>query len=129
MIVVDTNVIAYLLIRGDKSEASDRLQQMDSDWVAPHLWQDEFLNILCTYERNGLLDATVAAEILKDALTLMDGMAYDIPPNQVLSAARRTGCSGYESQFIALAEELGVKFYTNDRKILTACPGLAFAPE
>ncbi len=29
MIVVDANVIAYLLIRGERSEAADRLQQSD----------------------------------------------------------------------------------------------------
>lgn len=37
MIVVDTNVIAYLLIRGERSEAMDRLQDLDPDWVAPRL--------------------------------------------------------------------------------------------
>nr|WP_283645820.1 hypothetical protein [Alteromonas macleodii] len=51
MIVVDTNVIAYLLIRGERSAAMDRLQQLDSEWVAPRLWLDEFLNVLCTHER------------------------------------------------------------------------------
>ena len=128
MIVVDTNVIAYLLIRGDRSEAADRLQRTDPDWVAPHLWLDEFLNVLCTYERNQLLNAQEVSELLTDALSLMDGKSYDIPPHQILSVSRRTGCSGYDSQYIALAEELGVKLYTNDKKILAACPGLAAIP-
>lgn len=97
MIVVDTNVIAYLFIRGDRSEASERLQQADSHWIAPHLWLDEFINVLCTYERNGILNARDIADILADALLLMDGNSYDVPPNQVLSVARRTGCSAYDS--------------------------------
>ncbi len=128
MIVVDTNVIAYLLFRGDKSEASERLQQADPDWVAPHLWLDEFLNVLCTYERNGLITAQEAAGLLADALSLMDGKSYDIPPHRVLPVARRTGCSGYDSQYIALAEDLGVKLYTHDRRILDTCPELAVMP-
>ncbi len=128
MIVVDTNVIGYLLIRGERSEAVGRLQQRDSDWVAPHLWLDEFLNVLCTYERQGLLGSREVSELAADAVALMDGNSYEIPPNQVLSVARRTGCSGYDSQFIALAEELGVQLYTSDKKILAACPGLAVMP-
>lgn len=128
MIVVDTDVIAYLLIRGEGSEAAERLQQTDPDWVAPHLWLDEFLNVLCTYERNGLLSAQEVSNLLADALLLMDGKSYDIPPHRVLSVARRTGCSGYDSQSIALAEELGTLLYTHDRRILAACPGLAVMP-
>jgi len=128
MIVVDTNIIAYLLIRGGGSEASERLQQSDPDWVAPRLWMDEFLNVLCTYERNGLLSARDATNLIGDAQLLMDGKSYDVPPHRVLSVARRTGCSGYDSQYITLAEELGVNLYTNDRKILAACPELAVMP-
>lgn len=128
MIVVDTNVIAYLLLRGDHSEASERLYKVDPDWVAPRLWSDEFLNVLCTYERNGLLDAQDAANILADSLLLMDGKSYDIPPHRTLSTARRSGCSGYDSQYIALAEELGIKLYTHNKRILVACPGLAVTP-
>jgi len=42
--------------------------------------------------------------------------------------ARRTGCSGYDSQYIALAEDLGLTLYTWDRQILDRCPQLAIAP-
>ena len=128
MIVVDANVIAYLLIRGEKSEAADRLLATDPDWAAPHLWLDELLNVLCTYERNGFLEASEVSGLLADALSLMEGRSYTIPPHRVLSVARRTGCSGYDSQYIALAEDLGVPLYTNDRKMLAACPELAAMP-
>lgn len=128
MIVVDTNVIAYLLLRGEQSEASDRLYQADPDWIAPRLWLDEFLNVLCTYERNGLIEAEDAANLLADSVLLMDGKSYDISPDRVLSTARRTGCSGYDSQFIALAQELEIELYTHDKKILLACPDLAAVP-
>ena len=129
MIVVDTNVIAYLLIRGDRSVAMDRLQAHDSEWIAPRLWLDEFLNVLSTYERNGSLRADETIELLEDALALMDGSSYEVPPERVLAVARRTGCSGYDSQYVTLAEDLGVKLYTCDGGILKKCPGVAFLPE
>lgn len=77
MIVVDTNVISYLLIRGDRSEAIDRLLESDSEWVAPRLWLDEFLNVLATYERLGKLEPEDGSPILRDALSLMQDASYE----------------------------------------------------
>jgi predicted nucleic acid-binding protein len=71
MIVVDANVIAYLLMRGERSEAMDRLQDFDPEWAAPRLWLDEVLNVLCTYERNGGIGSDQAVKILENALALM----------------------------------------------------------
>ena len=129
MIVVDTNVISYLLIRGDRSEAIDRLLESDSEWVAPRLWLDEFLNVLATYERLGKLEPEDGSPILRDALSLMQDASYEVSPERVLAVARRTGCSAYDSQYIALAEDLGLKLYTCDQKVLKNCPGLAIEPK
>lgn len=128
MIVVDTNVITYLLLRGEHSEAMDRLLEQDADWVAPRLWLDEFLNVLCTYERNGGFSSSQALELLEDALALMEGASYEVIPERVLGVARRTGCSGYDSQYVALAEDLGLKLYTCDNGILQKCPDIAIKP-
>lgn len=129
MIVVDTNIIAYFLIRGDRSNDIDRLYQKDNAWIAPRLWIDEFLNVLATYERVGRLAPEAANPILDDGLGLMEGSTYEIPPDRVLSVARRTSCSAYDSQYIALAEDRGLKLYTCDRRIVAACPSIAVDPK
>jgi predicted nucleic acid-binding protein len=128
VIVVDTAVIAYLLIAGDRSEAADRLWQADPEWIAPRLWLDEFLNVLATTERHGWLDSRLAAGLLDDAVDLLLDGTFEVRSERVLAVARRTGCSGYDSQYIALAEDLGVPLYTWDRQILSRCPQLAIAP-
>jgi predicted nucleic acid-binding protein len=129
MIVVDANVISYLLIRGERSEAMDRLQKLDPDWIAPKLWLDEFLNVLCTYERTGGLTREQSVELLEDAVALMDGASYDLPPERVLTVARQTNCSAYDSQYIALAQDLGLKLYTCDKRVISKCPGIALMPD
>ena len=129
MIVVDANVISYLLIRGERSEAMDRLQKLDPDWIAPKLWLDEFLNVLCTYERTGGLTREQSVELLEDAVALMDGASYDLPPERVLTVARQTNCSAYDSQYIALAQDLGLKLYTYDKRVISKCPGIALMPD
>ena len=78
MIVVDTNVIAYLLIPGKRTQASERLLKVDPEWVAPALWLDEFTNILCNYERNGLLSPAQSVGILENALALLHIKSDDV---------------------------------------------------
>ena len=99
------------------------------EWAAPRLWLDEFSSVLSTYERNGLLSTEEVTPILNDALKLMQESSYEVPPERVLAVARRTGCSAYDSQYVALAEDLGAKLYTCDRRILANCKGLAVEPK
>jgi predicted nucleic acid-binding protein len=40
MIVVDTNILAFLFIQGDHSASVEGLYKKDSNWVAPTLWKD-----------------------------------------------------------------------------------------
>lgn len=42
--------------------------------------------------------------------------------------SRRTGCSAYDSQYVCLAEDLGLDLFTYDREILSKCPGIAAKP-
>ena len=129
MIVVDTNVIAYLLMRNDDHvEAVDNLLLAHPEWIAPRLWEDEFVNLLATCERRKLLSPAQAATLLADAATLMEGASYDVAPLRSLAVTRRIGCTGYDSQFIALAEDLGVPLYTFDEQILAQAGDLARIP-
>ncbi len=129
MIVVDTNILAYFMIRGEYSEVVDRLYASDSDWIAPCLWLDEFLNVLATTERNGKLSSFEADAILSDATELMSDCSYDVPAYRILSTARRTGCTAYDSQYLALAEDLGLQLYTFDKRLIERSDGLAIKPE
>lgn len=56
MIVVDTNVIAYLMINGEFTDRAKKVFMKDPEWVAPVLWKYEFLNILATLVNTGRAD-------------------------------------------------------------------------
>ena len=129
MIVVDTNVIAYLLIEGEFTQPVTRLREKYSEWVAPRLWLDEFLNVLATFERQALMTSQLADHTLALACELMEGQSYDLPAQRTLATARRTSCSAYDSQYICLAEDLGLKLFTYDTKILANCSDIAIRPE
>lgn len=122
MIVIDTNVIAYLFIPGPYSENAELLQQQEPDWVAPYLWRSEFRNILATYLRKKIINYSVALQIIDEAEQLMDGNEYKTSSEAVLSLAHHSKCSAYDCEFVCLAQELNIPLVTADKKILTEFP-------
>ena len=55
MVVVDTNILAYLLIEGDRTRDAHALYSKDADWKSEAFVLIEFSNILATYLRSGAL--------------------------------------------------------------------------
>lgn len=125
MIVVDTNTIAYLYLPTPGTPNAERLLELDSAWIAPMLWRSEFRNILALYERKDIVDFTTACQIQNKAEALMAGGEYEVDSLSVLSAAKESGCSAYDSEFVALAQSLGKPLITADKKLLRAFPNVA----
>lgn len=117
MIVADTNALAYLLIEGDRTAEVQALYEMDPDWIAPRLWEFEFLNILATYSRANHLRTTTANRIWSNASSLMTGRAYEVEGSDVLAVASRLNISAYDAQFVCLAEQINVPLITEDRAL------------
>ena len=126
MIVVDTNVIASLLLpTSAHTEAAMALLEIDRDWAAPVLWRSEFCNLLATGVRNEWMSREQADEVLCRAEEVMDGGEFQVPTLEVLRTAVASRCTAYDSEFVVLANDLQVKLVTLDRAILAAFPDLA----
>lgn len=118
MIVVDTNIIAYLFIPGDYTVQAKKLFKDDPDWIAPLLWRSEFRNVLALYLRLGHLSIQQCIQYMQEAEFLMRGKEYHISSFEVLKLASQSGCSAYDCEFIALAKDQNVSLITADKKIL-----------
>lgn len=125
MIVVDTNVIAYRWLPGDRTGAADRLWTRDPEWCAPLLWRSEFRSAVVGYLRRRLLDSETALQILETAEAQMRGREYAPRSADVLRTAAESTCSAYDCEFVALARALGVPLVTTDAQILREFPGTA----
>lgn len=125
MIVVDTNIIAYLLLTGERSGLSERLLKHDPEWIAPRLWRSEFRNVLTLYLRKNLLGIRDSLEIMEAAEQLMSDSEFEVPSAQVLQLADESGCSAYDCEFVALARYFRVPLATSDGALLRAFPGTA----
>ncbi len=127
MIVVDTQVLAYLYLPGDFTTSAEALLQRDADWAAPVLWRSEFRNILAGYLRRGSLTFTQALALQAEAQALLSGREHDVDSAQVLALVRDTTCSAYDCEFVALADPLNVPLQTMDGKLLQAFPRRAIS--
>ena len=142
MIVVDTNVIAYLLLQGEHNQQAEVVFSTDSEWVAPYLWRSEFRSVLTLYIRQGYVSLDDAKQIIQAAEVLMQGKEYETQSKQILDLIQvstdssRCGnefrirvlkCSAYDCEYVALAQQLRVKLVTGDRKILSEFPSTAIS--
>jgi len=125
MIVVDTNIIAYRLIEGEKTDLACEVERKDGTWVAPPLWRHEFLNVLATSTKAGLLDMELACAIWRDAQGMLAEGERDAPWEAALRCAVDGRVSAYDAQYIALARSLGVRCVTEDSRLLKAFPAIA----
>ncbi len=122
MIVVDTNVVAYLYLPGEYTARAEALLQRDSAWAAPSLWKSEFRNILAGYLRRGAIRFDQVVALQEEAESLLSGSEFEVSSIDVLELVRDSDCSAYDCEFVALAKRLEIKLMTLDRKLLRAFP-------
>ena len=122
MIVVDSNVVAYLYLPGEHTAAAEQLLEREPEWAAPVLWRSEFRNILAGYLRRRMLTFEQACSLQTEAEALLAGSEFDVESQVVLELLRDSDCSAYDCEFIALAKRLETKLVTVDEKLLRAFP-------
>jgi len=128
VIVVDVNVMAYLLIDGEHTCASEAVLECDPEWAAPLLWRSEWRSVLAGYLRRGELDRAAALERLDAAKDLVSGREYLVDGALVMDLVERSACSAYDCEYVALAETLDVPLVTTDRLVLSGFPERAVSP-
>ena len=129
MIVVDTNIIAYLLINGEFTSLAETVYQKDSDWIVPYLWRSELRNILALYLRKKLISIDEAINIISLGELLLLEKECEVKSDLVLKLAEMSDLSAYDCEFVALAQSLSIMLVTSDRKIIKAFPECAIHPE
>lgn len=122
MIVVDTNVVAYLLLPSAPTAAAEALLQREPQWAAPLLWRSEFRNLLAGYLRRGTIAFGDALRIQEEAETLLADAEYEVDSASVLRLVHDSDCSAHDCEFVALAERMNTVVVTADAKLLRAFP-------
>lgn len=129
MIVVDTNIIAYLFLSSERSEQAEAALLQDPAWVAPPLWRSELRNILATYLNQNLISLQDSLIIVSEAESLMKNSEYAVASAKVLELVSESGCSAYDCEFVAPALDLKIPLVTVDKKLLAKFPETAISLE
>ena len=118
MIVADTNLIAYFLIKSDFTPDAHAVYQKDYEWIAPLLWRSELRNVLIQSLRHALLSLDEILHVMQRAEGLMRDSSYQMDSSRILQLAANSGCSAYDCEFVVLARDLGVPLVTSDRVVI-----------
>ena len=125
MIVADTNLIAYFHLPGEHTAIAEQVYKKDSAWVAPYLWRSELRNVLTLNVQRKLIDRDLAIDVMERAQELMAENEYIVRSYQVLELSFQSGCTAYDCEFVALANDLEIPLITFDKKICRKFPKIA----
>ena len=127
MIVVDTNVLAYLLIDGERTADARALFSLDADWRSEPFILVEFTNILATAVRVHGLAPTAAATLLSSAERVVRIGTHAVAHHTALEIARRYSVSAYDARFLAVAVQVGARLVTEDARLRRAAPDMTWS--
>ena len=126
MVLVDTNIIAYLMIRGNRTAAAQQLYERDSDWCSEAFVMVEFSNVIATYVRTRALTQAQGTKLLAESQVHLSTL-HSVVNTQALESAMQFGISAYDARFISLAKQLKMKLITEDVKLRVAVPALTMS--
>lgn len=122
MIVVDTNVIAYLWLPGDYTSLAEQALEKDSHWIAPYLWRSEFRNVLAGFIRRGQISLNKSLSVMEQAENQMRGDEFHVSSEVILRLVKKSLCASYDCEFVALARQMDSILVTTDKQILREFP-------
>lgn len=123
MIVVDTNLIAYAVLPGERTKAALALAERDPEWIAPALWRRELRNVLATLMRVRRLSLGHALAAFAAAEELVTDATVEPSTEECLRLAAQGRVSAWDAEFVFVAEAVGLPLVTADRRLARAFPG------
>ncbi len=128
MIVADSNLIAYLLIPGDKTVIADQVFLKDAEWVVPLICKSELRNILTLYMRHENMPLHQAQSSIEKAEELWRDHEYSVPSMDVLELTHQHKITAYDAEFVVLAQNMDIPLVTFDKAVKKTFPKTAIDP-
>ena len=123
MIVVDTNLVAYAVLPGERTADALRLAERDPEWVAPAVWRRELRNVLATLMRVRRLPLARALAAFEAAEALVADASIEPSVEECLRVAAKGRVSAWDAEFVFVADALGLPLVTADKRLARAFPG------
>ncbi len=125
MIVADANLVVYLLIDGDYTQAAHQVRKRNRPWMVPALFRSELLNVLCSQMRIYGMERDDALKLFQRGMSMVQVSDAAVDAAGVLNLCKSLKSSSYDAEYVLLAESLGVPLVTQDAALLRAVPNIA----
>jgi predicted nucleic acid-binding protein len=122
MVLVDANILAYLVIEGILNRDAQRLYRMDPEWHTEAFAFIELSNVLASYHRLKALTLSVCLETMREAEDAIGANVHSVLTSESLVTAAEFGISAYNARYIALARKLNATLVTEDKKLRKSAP-------
>ncbi len=129
-VVVDTNVVAYLLL-GTASFVDEAKACFNTatNPIAPAHWEAELTNVVWMAVRSGILPAEEGPVRLSLARRLgVESVATATLCQGALLRSVTSGVAVYDTLFVELAARTGCPLLTFDKTVIRAFPDIAIRP-
>ena len=128
--VVDTNVVAYLLLGTERFvDAARRCMTIVTMPMAPAHWEAELANVIWMAVRSGVLPAEDGPLRLSLARRLgIETVATATLSQGALLKSLASGVAVYDTLFVELAQRIRCPLVTFDKAVLKAFPDIAIRP-
>lgn len=124
-VVVDANVVVYMLLEGEKSAEARLLCETCPDWVCPTILRHEVMNVWTTYERAGGVSREGCLALTEASMALLRGRELEVDPVTAVRVAMDLVISAYDAEYVAAAMALQAVLVTEDREVLEKAGSVA----
>jgi len=117
MQVVDTNIVASLLLKGPFTEQALALYAADPDWRSEAFVLTEWANVLATQIKLRGLPLPDAVSLLSRGEALMAEGLLEVSHVAALTLAAQRDVSAYDARYLVVAQRLQTRLVTEDAKL------------
>lgn len=129
MIVVDTDVLFYLIAPTKRSQFAAAVRLRDAHWIAPANQRVELLNVMSKSVRGRQMSFEKAVEAFRRsaALCLID--VLEVPEEALLKLSVELNTTTYDSAYVWLARQKALRLVTGDQYLVQCAPDVAVSLE
>ena len=129
-VVVDTNVVAYLLLGTERFvDEAEACFHAVSNPIAPAHWESELANVVWMAVRSGILPPEEGPVRLSLARRLgIESVSIATLCQGALLRSIASGIAVYDTLFVELAARMGCPLLTFDKPVIKAFPDIAIRP-
>ena len=127
MRVIDTNVLASLLLQGPFSDLARALYAADPQWRSEAFVMTELANVLATQVRLRDMPVDDALTLLDHAASVMADGLVEVDHSAALALAAQRQVSAYDARYLVVAQRLQTRLVTEDAKLRQKAPDLTWS--